>query len=214
MARTGTNIQSAVSEVLSDPSAVDWTTAQILSWINEAQYAISVIRPDASAQIVNLQLSGGTKQTITGRRLLDVIRNMGTDGGTPGKAITKADWTYKDRFNPNWHTDAASNTIDEYMHDPRIPDVFYVYPPANSGTYVELKQAIVPTDLTQLSDNITIDEIYAPAIIEWVLYRCFSRDSVETPNNQRAMQHYTAFFDLLGRKTQIDTVFTPREDVK
>lgn len=209
-AETGTAIALSVEEVLSDASNVVWTEAQLLEWLNDAQYAISLVRPDASSSVVNLLLVAGTKQTIAGRRLIDVIRNMGADGNTAGQVVEHVDMGNKDKFNPSWHSDSASITINDFMHDPRVPTVFYVSPPATAPTYLELKQAVVPAVLTALTETINLDDVYVPVIIEWMLYRSFSRDDIDTPNFQRGQAHKATFFNLLGVKTQIDQAFTPQ----
>lgn len=212
----GTTLASALiaraSDVLNDASNVTWTTAQALEWLNEAQSTIALLRPDASSEIVNRVLVAGTKQTITGRRLLSVIRNMGSDGSTPGKALTHTTRENKDLYNPDWHTDVSATVVQEYIYDSRVPDTFYVYPqvPASPSVFVELLQSIDPSDVADVEDPITLDNAYESAMVEWMLYRLFARDSEVTPNSVRSQVHYKSFFQLLGVKTQADIAVDPK----
>lgn len=203
---TAANIITSASEIVSDPDNDQWTTTDGLGWVNDGQRAISLLRPDASSRIVNLTLVAGTRQTIVGRRLLRVIRNMGADGATPGLSPRVVDMAMKDEFEQNWHTVTAASPTEEIMHDGIIPDTFYVSPPvpASPQIVLEIVESVSPTDIASLSSVINIDDIYSPVLIEWVLYRFFSRDHETTANGQRSIKHYNNFFQLLGLKSQSD----------
>lgn len=209
---TGTYIAARASELAQDTLNVTWLTAQILEWINDAQHAIAVVRPDVSVSTAAVQLVSGTKQTITGRRVMSVIRNMGADGATPGRAIRLVERGVKDEFDPDWHTATVAVAVKEYMYDVRNPKEYYVSPPVSAVTnvYVELAQATNPTALTALSDTIGLDDAYVPVIIEWVMYRIFGRESEQTPSYARAARHFVAFFNMLGEKLKIDLAVNPQ----
>lgn len=215
----GTILASAIiasaSEIAQDTSNVTWTSSQILGWINEAQRTIALHRPDSSVQTVSKQLVAGCKQTISGRRLVGkgVIRNMGSDGATPGNVIRLTDRNTLDAMDEGWMSAAGATTIDEFVYeDVNDPKTFYVNPPAHATTavYVEIIEAIDPADIATTSDPIALDDIYQPAILEWVMYRVFGRDSEETPGMARASRHLQAFFQLLGVKVQMDAANSPQ----
>ena len=209
---TGSKIIAMASEVVLDSGNVTWKVPQGVEWINDAQRAIALHRPDASIQTSSVKLVAGVDQSITGRRLLTVVRNMGADGNTPGKAIRLVERGAKDDFEPDWPTLTEETEIKEYMYDARVPKEFMVSPPVSSTTnvYVRLTQAVDPTDITDENDTINLDDVYAPVIVEWLLYRWFSRDSEETPNWQRAARHYQSFFNLLGIKIEMDKLVNPK----
>ncbi len=132
-------ILDRVSEVLQDKGRVTWIESDLLAWFNEAQRAVAQVRADASSVIGNITLVAGTKQTLPtgGRRLIDVRRNMGTDGATPGRVIDLIAEDDLDRFNPDWHTDTAAAVILNYMVHDMVPGTFYVYPQTDGITRVE-----------------------------------------------------------------------------
>ena len=201
-----------VKEVLQDNNSVTWTVTQLVEWFNDAQRAVVSNRPDSTSVTQSLQLSAGTKQSVpTGMfKLLQIVRNMGTDGSTPGRAIRLVDKDTLDENDPNWHAATPAAESKAYVFDEfNDPKVFYVTPP-NTGTgYVEGIFSANPTDITAATESISVPDIYAPALIEWMLYRCFSRESTSTPNYQRGLNHQKTFFNVLGVKMQSDLLNIP-----
>ena len=212
----GTLLASAlinqVSELVQDQSNVVWTQLECLGWLNDAQRAIVSIRPDASIVNHSITLDPGTKQSITGLRLMACVRNMGTDGLTPGRSISLVDRGIKDDFEPDWHTETAAIAVKEYIFDARLPKEFYVSPPVHASTVVqiEVSESITPAEISLVGDVITLDDIYSPPMIEWALYRCLSREAEETPNIQRSATHFQQFFALLGAKLNPDMAINPK----
>lgn len=66
---------------------------------------------------------------------------------------------------------------------------------------VELVYSASPTDCT-LSSTISVDDIYANALLDYVLYRAYSKDADYAQNAQLAVAHYQAFSASLGAKSQ------------
>jgi hypothetical protein len=199
-------------EVLQDTGSTTWTEAQLIEWLNDAQRVVVSQRPDASAVTASLPLAVGTKQSVPtgGLKLLDVVRNMGGDGATPGRAITLADKSTLDQNAPNWHSDAQVASVKSYVFDENNdPTVFYVTPPADGTTQIEIVYSDTPANVTALDDDVSVADTYAPALIEWMLYRAFSRESIKTPSYQRSLNHLKNFFNLLGVKMQADVAFKP-----
>jgi len=197
-----------------DDSNRTWKDAQALEWLNDAQLAVCGLKPDAKT--INraiLLAKGTTRQTIAGRQLLSVIRNMGANSTTPGRAIRLVDRGAKDESDPDWHVEAPATAIKEFVVDDRDDSVFYVSPPPHATTdvYVEVLEAINPTKLTDVSDPIDIDDVYEPALIEWIMYRFFGRDSEETPNYIRANGYKANFYSLLGYKAKIELGYSPKK---
>jgi len=204
-------IESA-SEIAQDEANVVWGTGQALRWVNDAQRAVALNRPDASVSTIVNQLEPGTRQRIINRRILSVIRNMGNDGLTPGYAPRLVERGMLDEFNPNWHAESPGEIVFEYIWDKRDPRTYYVNPPVTSldDVYLELVVAVDPPPLQTLADNIVIDDSYGPCLTEWVCYRFFARDAEEVPDAQRAAAHFQRFFQILGIKTQADQAVSPK----
>lgn len=205
-------IIAQASELAQDETNVTWSVAQSLEWLNDGQKAIASRRPDASVSVASILLDTGTKQMIAGRRLMGITRNMGSDGLTPGRSIRLVERGIKDDFNPDWHTDTATLVVKEYIYDARLPQDFYVWPPVDTAAdvYIETIESVTPADVAAESDVISINDIYAPPLIEWIVYRFFARDAEEVPEMQRAAMHFNNFFSLLGEKTKVDMAVSPK----
>lgn len=206
-------VQALVSEVLQDVSMVTWTSAQLIAWLNDAQRTIALVRPEVSTVTAAVKLAAGTRQSIpaAGIKLLDVTRNMGSAGTTPRKAIRLVDRAAKDAASPDWHREHASPSVREYAVDRRTERDFWVSPPVTSysDVYVEITYTVAPTAVTLTTDDISVDEIYSPAMVEWMLYRAFSRDSESTPNAARAAAHMERFYVLMGIRAQKGAEVSP-----
>ena len=50
-------------------------------------------------------------------------------------------------------------------------------------------------------------------ILDWVLYRAYSKDAEYGANEARAAASYQAFNSALGAKTQVDAAVAPVADV-
>lgn len=208
------DIEAKASEVLQDAGNLVWSSEQIWGWLHEAELAIVAVRPDASASVKKVTLAAGTRQSIAGitgaMRVLDVIRNVGASD-EPGSALRMGHRASLDAFNPDWHTDTQVLSPTQYLFDDRDPKTFYVVPPSNGSGYIEVVCSITPTayDTGDLNQVIGINDTYAPAMLDWALYRAFCRDSEMTPNYQRGQAHRASFNDLLGVKSNSDIAVSP-----
>lgn len=57
--------------------------------------------------------------------------------------------------------------------------------------------------------TITLDDIYANALLDYILYRAYSKDADYAGNSQRAISAYTAFLRSIGKMDQKETMDNP-----
>lgn len=187
--------------------------ANWLQFLNDGQRAVVIVRPDANAVTQAVQLVPGTRQSLPagGLRLLDVTRNMGSAGTTAGSAIRLAERQSMDMADRSWHTAPPNVKVRELLYDEKKdPTSYWVSPPVPlaQSVYIEIIFSKSPTDITDADAGaITISDVYAPALIEWMLYRAFSLQTQALNVQQRASFKYQTFFNLLGVKLRGD-VFT------
>ena len=203
-------VSDRVGDLLLDEDLVRWPIAERIRWANEAMGAILSRRPAALARRAVHTLALGTYQTIPAASsiLLDVVRNIGADGTTPGAPIRRSDRQQIDDTDPNWHEMTPASKIKQYTYDDRVPTVFYVYPPAIAGTKVEILEAALPAEISAIGDSISISAEYMEAVVNYVCYRCHSKDS-EFANGAVAAAFYQAFEASLGIKNQNQIVISP-----
>jgi len=216
---TGANILSRVEGTLQDTSNVRWTEAELLNYINDAQREITNVQPGATALHANVQLVTGTKQAIPsdGLKLISVIRNMSdaSGGATGGRAIRLVSWDILDTQDPDWHDptvtgDATHGTTPKhFLVDENDPLNYYIYPGIAGNAYVEIVYSQRPTDLANTSATIAVPDNYSNAIIDYTLFRAFSKDAEFAGNAQRAATHYQLFSVSVQGKAQIDALIKP-----
>lgn len=208
------DIVEEVASELADTSYITWSKSELTGYLNDAQRQIALVRPDASSAVENITLVAGTKQSIPSdaRRLLDITRNMGSDGSTPGKPIRATEAETLNLFRPTWHSEAGRTVIKNFVYDERTPDTFYVYPPAHAATTViiEAKLAKNPTDISDVdNDAISLNDVYISPIRDWMLYRAYSKEVDSTDSRSLAVQHLNSFYQALGVKSKVDVSMSP-----
>ena len=80
------------------------------------------------------------------------------------------------------------------------------------NAYVEVVYSKNPTDLTSTSDTIQVDDIYVNALINFVLYRSFLKESEFAANFERAGAHYQIFTQNLGIGAQLSQFTQPEQE--
>jgi hypothetical protein len=211
-----------VEDVLQDTN-IRWPRLELQNWINESYLAITLLRPDANAKAATFTCAAGTRQVLTVQypsalRLLDVTRNVATTSSK--KVIRLVARSVLDDQRPTWHAETQTVDIQHYTFDPRQPKEFFVYPPATSAAEIEVVYAAAPeahtlteSELhpdTGSTEVIKLDDIYTSPIIDWVLYRAYSKDAEYGANEARATASYQAFNAAIGAKSQTDSAVSPQ----
>lgn len=209
------DILSRVIDLLIDYDRGDdarWSDAELIRWINDSRMAIITRRPQAGAVIDSVSLVAGSLQTVPDDAVsfLDAIRNMGSDGKTPGRSIRRTDRQNLDDDDLYWHRSAPRAEISQFSFDDRIPRRYYVYPPAKSGTNIEISYARNPEAVASTSDVLDFSAEYIDAVVNYVCYRAKTKDS-QYANAAEAVAYYGAFNDSLGIQTQTGNAASPNQ---
>jgi hypothetical protein len=207
--------------LLQDEDSVRWTVAELQYWLNDAYKETIGLRPDANTQTAEYTCVAGPRQVLTGSfpnaiRLVEVVRNLAATSNKYSVRLT--DRRSLDTQRRSWYSDTPSASVEMYMFDPRTPKEFLVYPPASTVARLEVIYSVLPLEHT-LSDaqllnpataeTIRIDDIFATALFDYMLYRAFSKDAEQTAMMTRAVAHYQAFQNALGIKQQVAAASQP-----
>lgn len=195
------SLLTRVSEIVGDHEFVNFKLPQAIAWLNDAQRAIAIHKPDAFSRTETVKLEVGSKQTIPAGCLAIFGNqlNMGADGLTPGREVLEIDGVLLSRFSPAWRS-ATGSVVKEWFPDPSDPNTYYVVPSVVGDVYLQVSGNYTPTTVMSPASELSIKEIFAPAIVNWLAYRFFSRDSELTPNYARAAGFEASFYQLLGVK--------------
>jgi len=203
------DVLDRASIILQDNSKVRYQNSELLKFFNDAQKEVVLHRPDANMNNTAVDCVAGSKQSLPtdGLRLIDVVQNTG------GRAVTQISRQVLDETLPDWHT-ATGSTVLHFVYDAADPKNYYVYPQATANTDLDIIYSSAPADIA-IADfetdttTITLDDIYANCILDYILYRLYQKDSEYAGNPQRSMMHYQSFANALGIKTQADSATTP-----
>jgi hypothetical protein len=200
--------------LLQDEDHVRWTEAELIDWINEGTIALVRLKPAANARRAVFGLEPGSLQSLDGNvvQLIDIVHNVSGENNVPGRAIRKTERHLLDSTNPNWHNMTPSTTVRHYTYDDRLPTHFYVYPPAASGARVEIVTALLPEDAVNSDDNLSVNLEYADTILNYIVYRCYSKDS-EYANAGMATAYYQAYIASMGSGESGEQTSTPTNKV-
>jgi hypothetical protein len=218
MAVTVQSVINRVQTVLQDTTGVRWPVVdELVLWVNDAQREIALLKPDASAANETVTLVAGTKQSIPddGNRLLKAVRNMSAaSGGTGKRSVRLVNREVLDAQTPDWHdpsvTGDAAHTavVKHYLYDEANPRNFYVYPGVQGSAYLEIIYSGNPESVA-LADNLSIPDIFANAILNYVLYMAYMKDAEFAGNAQRASTHFQLFSASVTGKGTVDALTNP-----
>ncbi len=196
--------------LLFDALQVRWQDEELLDWFNAGQTHLVSVRPDANTVRADHLCALGTEQTLTaeGLRLIRVIRDVG------GSAIRFMDMDQLDNQIPDWHDDSEPVTDCEFCtYTDKDPRRFYLYPAPEAGHKVvhiySAKPAVIEiSNFDTDNKTIALPDTYADPLVDYVLYRAFSKDS-DFANGARAQAHYQAMMQAIQGKTEADGGMSP-----
>lgn len=208
-------IISRARTLLQDTAGVRWSDTECLGWLSDAQREIASLRSDASSKYAPARLVAGTRQAMPSDaiELIDIPRNLGTDGLTPGYPVRKVERTFLDENIPTWHTDTASSVTRHFAYDTKALKFYWVYPPSDGTGYVDLLYAFPPSDISSTGSVIGVDDIYANALMFCLLSFAYAKNADDPGDAQRAAAARTSFENALAGKSQTDAtnVRDPKE---
>ncbi len=187
---------------LQDSGKVRWGDDDLLIGFNEGRRELVRLIPSANPVTTVLQFVAGTRQTITGSELLNVICNMGADKATPGRVIISIPQTVLESARPDLHTAAASGEAKYSSLIVGDKKAFLVFPPqpAVSPGSAKIVQSEPPIDTliaNIATEGIGVDDSYEAVLVAYTLYKAYSMDA-EAGNFDRATGQLAIFHNKLG----------------
>ncbi|UXD25310.1 hypothetical protein FORC065_2506 [Yersinia enterocolitica] len=191
-------IMGRVNTQLKDTAWLRWPLAELCDYYNDAVRAVILARPDAGANSEVLTATPGTRQVLPegAIRLIDLVRVVG------GRALRPVPREVLDSQYPDWHQ--MTGPVECYSYNELTPNLYYLFPGAPQSMGIEAVVARVPAavaidDLAEVTP-VPLDALYVNPLVDWILFRAFSKDGEAGANLNLAMQHYHAFSDQLGVK--------------
>lgn len=200
-------------EILQDTTNVKWSQQSLLDYVNDAQREIVLIRPDANTSNEEFTLAQSAKQTLPADalRLLSLYKNA----SPTTKTIQNIQKKVLDDTVSDWYG-TTGNFVEYYVYDERDPKHFYVYPhPSGGGHKADIVFSFAPDkiNIPNFSTSTTViglDDIYANAIFDYMLYRAYQKDTESASDLNRATLFLQSFQNSMGIKSQADTASSPK----
>lgn len=219
MAFTAADVMRRAATTLQDETSVRWKAAELLSYLNDGIIAVVELKPTAKSETVNLTLAAGTLQTLPEQyiTLSRVICNvLDNDPLTLGSTITPIDnRNLMDVMVPGWHDQSVvpySKQVVHVIHEMSNPRAYHVVP-GNNGTgmiraVVAAKPDLVapptaPGDLViaNYTGAVDLPDEFLRALVDYVLYRAYSKDARLAGSAARAQAHFDLFRTSVGNLT-------------
>lgn len=229
-----------VSVLLNDssPQFSRYPEREMVSALDDGQLAVFKYLPASGSRIDAIKLQPGTRQSIgtisaanckpgdgttpsapvLGTQLLDVIRNMGDDGVTPGLPIRPTTRDVLDVNARNWHSSTAL-AVRSSVYNPQTPAYFYVFPgvPTDQDVWVEIAYTAQPTKIPNTGSPgaelypwegasttpISVSDEMVDTLVYYVAARCTLKAG-EGADPMRAAQYTQLFIaDINAKVTAI-----------
>lgn len=211
---TGSKIIERVRERLQDKSNViqRWSDDLILDALNEGHLALVEIKPDSCSRVEPFDVGGDVYHDLPqgGLSLIKVVRNLGPDGITPGRAVTRTWLEILQAADPNWSMTRDTEVL-HYLFDERDTKRFMTYPLVSEG-YVELVYSTAPRLLSSAADTLGVDDIHAPALADYTCYRVLNSDMANPANRELAITFYNQFLASVMGKAQGEERVNPNDN--
>jgi hypothetical protein len=161
---------------------------------------------------------------VFGLGVLSFIRNMGSNGLTPGKAVSIGDRQRLDLADPDWHTKTAA-AVRQCFYDPQDPTTFYVTPgvPSDTAVWLDVSLKAPPkaiadggapgSEIYKLGGSSTtevgVDDQYEDELYHYVVAYLLMSNSAAQGAMARASVHAQAFTTSINMLAQLATGHNP-----
>ncbi|EIX4511175.1 hypothetical protein MKI77_005216 [Escherichia coli] len=204
---TISEIIGRVNTQLVDQMMVRWPLAELFDYYNDAVRAVILARPDAGASLETLNCVPGARQTLPDGaiQLLDVICL------SDGSAIKAMPREVLDAQYPDWQT--QKGVPECFISSDLAPRIFWLFPAPEEEVSIDVVVSRIPEVAHDLETPVPLEEAYVNPLVDWMLFRAFSKDASGGAESGLAAQHYESFAQQLGIKQVADNALSARKKV-
>ena len=187
---------------------VRWTVEELAIFLTDGIAMMSALKPTLFTVFTPIRLGPGAVQSVPGAytELLDVLYNLNSDG-SQGEPVTQGSFSAARALGRPSCTATRSGEYEvrSYTVHPENDTYFYVDPPVPNispfpavWSLVRLAPNVItaPTDAVVMAN--TTPETYRAALLDWILYRAWAKDTESSESFQKSQAHYKAFMSFLG----------------
>jgi hypothetical protein len=226
------------------PQFVRHPESELVTWLDDAQLALFKFLPSSGSRVDVIKLKPGTRQSIEsiaaadckpgdgstpaaailGLQLLDLVRNMGADGLTPGKSIRPVPRQIMDDQTPTWHQ-ILGPVVTQFTYDPSTPRYFYVSPgvPAATSVWVEAAYTAQPARIPNTGAagaelykfdgastvKLSVADEFIEDVVNYTVARAYMKNAQYAGNDGKAGTFASLFLNSLNAKVAAQTGSNP-----
>lgn len=209
MAFTVGDVVSSARHTLLDALGTAWTDSELIEYVNEALEATSAVKPDMHVVRGNIEMVEGALQQLPegGVSLIDVFENAYSGG-----LVTLVDKSLLEECNRFLTPADRDREVEHFTADPRDPTRFAVTPPNDGTGEVRAVYGAVHPAVTDLVDALDANNVYKPALIDYVLHRAYAKNS-KRQDLTKSDYHKKQWGQALGLKSQSQAAIAPKVSV-
>lgn len=194
-----------------------WTEAELLRYVNGSTRQILLLLPESNPVEYLFTTVAGSRQTLPtdGIKFIKATHNYG--GGARTTVIKYVEEDVLNSLLADWPSDTTpvlpgttSTWFQHYSHDPREPKIFSLYPaPDIAGRQLYIVYSQMPTKLTAKGQTYPLDDVYANAAIEYIVYRALTKEGRYSLPSEFRVELWNNFLRGLGFKVQSEARVSP-----
>ncbi|MEZ8965493.1 DUF6682 family protein [Vibrio breoganii] len=189
------DILDRLKVALVDESHTLWTEAELLGYINDALSALVIARPDLGFKTHSYNSASKSIEKPTDYYRFETVQSAG------GIAIQFVDIHKLNQLEPTWRT-ATGMPYCWTRYDDHVDEVFLVPAPSEAIDIEIIYSAHLAVSI--ITDVLPVPAIYEGLILDFVLYRAFSKTGQGGSDMNKALSHQNSFYSTLGQKQQVD----------
>lgn len=162
--------------------------------------------------------------------LMKLVRNVAP--GSNQQIIRLVARDALDAVLPTWMVAQPQVSVRNYTFDDQQPTIFHVYPPAIEPVLtpvppapvippaiVEMIYSAYPVDIAQpgpgklwsdVDGDLSVEAVWAECLLDYIMYRAFTKDSEYAANGARAQAHFDKFQQPLVVEAQGTLLSKPK----
>lgn len=199
--------QNQADEVIDKPDLL-WSLAEWTEYANDAEneacIRANLILDQTSALAVITIVSGIATYSIN-EKIISIKRSKLASGTEP---LVKTSRRVLDAVYPNWENDTG--TVRSWLPDGTNTIRLYKSPLADDTLNLMISR--LPSTPMLLADKLTvspeIDSQYHLDLINWMMFRAYSKQDAETLDKGKAKEHLSRFIKRFGERPSANVINT------
>ncbi|MDW6094055.1 DUF6682 family protein [Vibrio rhizosphaerae] len=181
---------------LVDSSFTLWSKGFHLDSLNDAIAALTMAVPKSSSKTADIEISAGQWKVSLPEDGYSLLAVNHCDG----YGMEQIDLIRLTHLYPDWRKQSDTRPAN-WMFNPDDNQTFFIFPASESPVSIEIEYSRYLSVASE-EDDIDIHEIYSSPLLDYMMYRAYSRDGQAEAQQAKAVAHFQAFQMALGIQTQ------------